>query len=41
MEPMACKTTVTVRSRKRGEIPNMSVDEFVALVKNEVDTKEK
>ena len=34
-------STVTVRSRKRGEIPNMSVDEFVALVKNEVDTKEK
>ena len=25
-------STVTVRSRKRGEIPNMSVDEFVALV---------
>ena len=34
-------STVTVRSRKRGEIPNMPVDEFVALVKNEVDTKEK
>lgn len=32
-------STVTVRSRKRGEILNMSVDEFVALVKNEVDTK--
>ncbi|MCQ2514849.1 MAG: threonine--tRNA ligase [Ruminococcus sp.] len=33
--------TVTVRSRKKGEIPNMLVDEFVAMVKNEVDTKEK
>lgn len=33
--------TVTVRSRKRGEIPNMPVEEFVSLVKTEVDTKEK
>jgi threonyl-tRNA synthetase len=33
--------TVTVRSRKRGELPNMPVDEFVNMVKTEVDTKEK
>lgn len=34
-------STVTVRSRKRGEIPNMPTDEFVELVKTEIDTKEK
>ncbi len=33
--------TVTVRSRKRGEIPNMPVDEFINMVKTEIDTKEK
>ncbi len=33
--------TVTVRSRKRGEIPNMPVDEFIDMVRTEVDTKEK
>lgn len=33
--------TVTVRSRKRGEMPNMPVDEFIQMVKTEVDTKEK
>lgn len=33
--------TVTVRSRKRGEIPNMPADEFIELVKTEVETKEK
>ncbi len=33
--------TVTVRSRKRGELPNMPTDEFIDMVKTEVDTKEK
>ena len=33
--------TVTIRSRKRGEMPNTPVDEFIQMVKTEVDTKEK
>ncbi|MGN0536748.1 MAG: threonine--tRNA ligase [Acutalibacteraceae bacterium] len=33
--------TVTVRSRKRGEMPNMPTEEFIQMVKTEVDTKEK
>lgn len=33
--------TVTIRSRKRGEMPNTPVDEFIQMIKTEVDTKEK
>jgi len=31
--------TLAVRSRKEGELGELTVDEFIAKIKNEIDTK--